>query len=213
MKRYLFPVMALFLALSACAPAERPNDGYDESLNPDTQNGAYDYVTNKGRRPRQNFYNEIGFSRQKGREYYNATDGGAVPGPDVYINRSALARQISSLSTRLPTVDDATVVVTDDKVFIGVKNNKGNISDDTLYEVRRTAWSLTPRYYQVYVTKNDTIRKELMNIGRKAGNAQQNHRLNKEEMEDLVDRMDRGYPMKKHIPDNPSPGNVVNPND
>lgn len=213
MKRLLFPILALCLALSACAPAERPNDGYDESLYPDPQGGAYDYLTNNGRRPRGDRYNTIGFSHQKGNELYNATDGGAVPGPDVYINRTALARQISFLSTKLPSVDDATVLVTDDKIFIGVKNHNKKILDDTLYEVRRTAWSLTPRYYQIYVTNDENTRKKLLRIGRRVGGSQQNIRMNKEEMEDLTDQMNKGYPMKKHIPNNPSPGTVTNQND
>lgn len=215
MKRWFFPVLAAFLFTGACTPgtAERPNDGYDESLYENRQNNALDYVTDGGNRPRYSRYNQIGFSRQKGREVYNATDGGAVPGPDVYINRSALARQISFLSTKLPRVDDATVVVTDDKVLIGVKADNGKISDKTLYEVRRTAWSLTPRYYKVYVTRDGAVRNELNRIGQQAGNSQEKTGMSRKRMEDLVDRMDRGYPMEKNIPMNPSPGKVTDQKD
>ncbi|EGK07833.1 hypothetical protein HMPREF9374_3553 [Desmospora sp. 8437] len=215
MKRWLYPLVALILFTSACnnpsARPERPNDSYDESLYENRDKNALDYVTDRGRRPQHDRYNQIGFSRQTGNELYNATDGGAVPGPDVYINRSALARQISFLASKLPQVDDAIVVVTDDKVLIGVNADQGKISDKTLYEVRRTAWSLTPRYYQVYVTRDAAIRNKLNRIGQHAGGTQEKMRMSREEMEDLVSRMDRGEPMKKPLPMNPSPGKITRP--
>lgn len=209
MKHGLYILVTLSLLASACTPSaapERPNDSYDESLYEDRDKNALDYVTNRDKRPQHDHYNQIGFSRQKGKERYNATDGGAVPGPDVYINRSALARQISFLATKLPQVDDAIVVVTDDQVLVGVKGNQGKISDKTLYEVRRTAWSLTPRYYQVYVSRDASIRNRLNRIGQHAGGSQEKIRMSREEMEDLIRQMNQGQPMKKELPMNPSPG-------
>ncbi|MDA8353086.1 MAG: YhcN/YlaJ family sporulation lipoprotein [Firmicutes bacterium] len=204
MKRWLIPLMILSLALSACSTPGETDDNKEESLNPNARREGYDFVNNQGHTPRTDRYDEIGFSRQQGNKGSNTGQN------DVYFSRSALAKQISNLSTRLPQVDDATVVVTDDKVLIGVKSGKGKVSDKILHEVRRTAWSLTPRYYRVYVTGDPEVRNQLNRIGK---GSQQHIRMTDDRMEGLVERMKRGNPMNKHIPDHPSPGTVDNRND
>ncbi|OYD07239.1 YhcN/YlaJ family sporulation lipoprotein [Paludifilum halophilum] len=173
MKRVALCLAAfLLIATVSCnsmGRLDRPQDSYDESLYRKEQGAVREFLGNpRGHRRLQGKeYQPIGYSRQrqKGNQYYNATDGGGVPGPDVYIDREALARQIAHLTTQLPQVDDAAVVVTDDQVFVGVKGDKKEVSDKTVYEARRTALSLTPRYYQIHVTKDPKLRQKLTRIG------------------------------------------------
>lgn len=188
MKRLLMVALAGLWMLTSCTPAARPDDGYDESLyrQPD---GAMEYVRNdRGHRQGKPF-SMLGYSRQNGNEMYNATDGGSVPGPDVYIDRNVLARHIAFLTTKLPQVDDAAVLVTDDQVFIGVSGSEGTPDEDTLYETKRTALSLTPRYFKIHVTGDPQLKGQIMNMGNHAGITRGG--VNRQEMEQLLERMGR----------------------
>jgi hypothetical protein len=177
------------LGTVACQPNARPDDGYDESLYQDGNRG-YGYVTN--RRPQGTNANPLGYSRQRGNEFRNATDGGALPGPDVYIDRNSLARQIAYLSTKLPDVSDAAVLVTASHVFIGVEGNNGaRPSQKALYETRRTALSLTPRYYQVYVSGKPGFKKRLQEIGAKAMGTREKLTLTTQEINGLMQDLDQ----------------------
>lgn len=162
-------IMVLTVACNQLQRSDHPDEGYDESLYNENDNPQIGYVGNPVDRnpPNGRNYSKMGFSRQQGKELHNATDGGSVPGPDVYIDRNVLARQISFLTTKLPEVEDTTVVVTDDHVFIGLQGKKGSVSDKTKYEAKRTALSLTPRYYKILVTSDSKMKQRLNDIGSK----------------------------------------------
>ncbi|PTM57677.1 YhcN/YlaJ family sporulation lipoprotein [Desmospora activa] len=189
-KRAAFLLFALLWLVTSCTPSARPDDGYDESLNKDGNNEALDFVSD-GRRPQGKRFNMIGYSRQSGNELYNATDGGAVPGPDVYIDRTVLARQIAFLTNKLPKVDETAVLVTDDQVLIGVKGKEEKPDENTLYEAKRTALSLTPRYFKINVTGDPEAREQIIRIGSQTGSTRERVKFNQQEMERLIERMDR----------------------
>ncbi|MFC4076108.1 YhcN/YlaJ family sporulation lipoprotein [Salinithrix halophila] len=192
MKRIAGILAVLLLGSTACTPAERPDDGYDESLYRNDNRKGVDFI--RQQRPQGRDYNQVGFGRQKGNELYNATDGGAVPGPDVYIDRNVLARQIAFLTTKLPRVEDCSVIVTDDQVLIGVKGNGKRVSRKTLYEAKRTALSLTPRYYHVHVTGDPKLRNRINQIGQRTLGTPEKIGTQRKEMERLVDEMRDGAP-------------------
>lgn len=192
-KKAVFILIALLSMVVSCTPTARPDDSYDESLY-NNENNDILYVRDN-RRPQGKRFNMIGYSRQTGNERYNATDGGAVPGPDVYIDRTALARQVAFLTNKLPKVDETAVLVTDDQVLIGVKGTGDKPDSDTLYEAKRTALSLTPRYFKIHVTGDQEARKQIVRIGSKAGATRERVKFNQQEMERLLERMGDNTPL------------------
>ncbi|MBM7704595.1 YhcN/YlaJ family sporulation lipoprotein [Metabacillus iocasae] len=70
-------------------------------------------------------------------------------------DREQAADSISRLSTAIPTVDDVAVLVTDEEVLIAYKADTKN-RNETADQVKRTAMSVVPRYYHVYVSDNST---------------------------------------------------------
>src|SRR5699024_2855879 len=71
-------------------------------------------------------------------------------------NLEQMADTISRLTVRLPKVYDASVLVTRQEVLIGYKTDtkKRNESAD---QVKKTAMSVVPRYYHIYVTDSPNI--------------------------------------------------------
>ena len=58
---------------------------------------------------------------------------------NVFVDRPLLARHIAEMVTNLPNVKDATALVTDDRVFIGVNTKNGKVDPKTVKEAKRTA--------------------------------------------------------------------------
>lgn len=86
------------------------------------------------------------------------------------IDREQIADIISSLSVQLPNVNDVATLVTDDEVLVGYKTNSKD-RFQTADQVKRTAISVVPRYYHVYVTDNPNMMKQLEAYSRMDTNA------------------------------------------
>lgn len=93
--------------------------------------------------------------------------------PDVYIDRSILAKHIAQLVASLPQAHQPTTLVTDDHVFIGLhykstsKGQKPMSKEQVKKEVRKIAESVTPRYYKIHVTDRSQLETKMKNIGLK----------------------------------------------
>lgn len=79
------------------------------------------------------------------------------------LNREQLANIISKYSTDLPNVNDVATLVTDQEVLIAyITDAKDrNLAAD---QVKKTAMSVVPRYYHVYVTDNKTLMRDVQNL-------------------------------------------------
>nr|WP_286170849.1 YhcN/YlaJ family sporulation lipoprotein [Bacillus sp. NTK071] len=69
----------------------------------------------------------------------------------VYLDRERLADMITSMAIVLPYVNDVATLVTDEEVLIGY-NSTTKDRDATADQVKKTALSVIPRYYHVYVS-------------------------------------------------------------
>jgi Sporulation lipoprotein YhcN/YlaJ (Spore_YhcN_YlaJ) len=107
--------------------------------------------------------NEIGYFRYNPANYHTANGGNT--GPNVYIDRPLLSKHIAQLVTVLPDVKESTVLVTDDHVFVGIKTKDGKHNPKTTKEAKRTAESITPRYFKVHVTDSQKLESRINNIG------------------------------------------------
>ena len=78
-------------------------------------------------------------------------------------NREEAADNISKLSTAIPNIKQAATLVTDKDVLVAYKTdakNRNNAAD----QVKRTAMSVVPRYYHVYVSDNPKQMDQIENI-------------------------------------------------
>ncbi|WP_339211063.1 YhcN/YlaJ family sporulation lipoprotein [Aeribacillus sp. FSL K6-8210] len=76
------------------------------------------------------------------------------------INREQLADVIGRLAVQLPNVHDAATLVTDEEVLIAYKTDSNN-KFETADQVKKTAASIVPRYFHIYVTDNPNLFKEI----------------------------------------------------
>jgi hypothetical protein len=177
MKRWIvFLLSGLFVfSLTACSPDNRgenqgnqgmENQSYEEPLyreqNNDTRIGrtSNDSI-NGNEEARGGGQNEIGYFKYNPQNYDEKSAGKT----DVFVDRPLLARHIAEMVTNLPNVKDATALVTDDRVFIGVNTKNGKVDPKTVKEAKRTAESLTPRYYRVHVTSDKNLNEKIADIG------------------------------------------------
>ncbi|PRX40262.1 sporulation lipoprotein YhcN/YlaJ [Planifilum fimeticola] len=166
-QRVLALVSCFFISLAAaCAPAgQRPEADTDQTLfrdRTDETPGAYDYVNREAPRGiRMGTQNPVGYIRY---QKDNNQRGGRAP--NIYVDRNNLARQIAYLVTNQRGIKDATVLVTDDHVFVGINGNQGKKLDyQTLRRIRQTALSVTPRYYRVHVVNENALLRRMNEVG------------------------------------------------
>ncbi|BCU80869.1 hypothetical protein JIR001_06520 [Polycladomyces abyssicola] len=191
MKRRLILGFCAFLFLmTGCMQARMPERNLDESLYQNRQNTRpYDYVGNRdaSRYQMHGGSNQIGYIHYDESQFRNA-DGTTVKGPSVYVDRTILARHIAHLETVLPNVKAASVLVTDNHVFVGVQTKTGRLDRKTLHDAWRTAASVTPRYFRIHVTSDTRLRNQIDRVGMrlKRGNYVEGARG---DLEQLLDRM------------------------
>ncbi|ACJ34781.1 Uncharacterized conserved protein [Anoxybacillus flavithermus WK1] len=86
------------------------------------------------------------------------------------LNRENVADLISKLCTQLPNVYDVGTLVTDDTVFVVYKTDSTN-RFETADQVKKTAISVVPRYYHVYVSDNPRMFQDIERFGRLDANS------------------------------------------
>lgn len=151
--------------------------------------------------------NEIGFFRYDPQDYKEKS-----PEPAIIIDRSLLAKHIASLVGILPNVAGVTTLVTDDHVFIGIKERDARKGKNTLKEVARTAESVTPRYFKIHVTDKKSLEEKVNAVGiRMRGN----HDVEgvKGDLEQLLREMGDETPPNVNESIRPDNRRDVNPNE
>jgi hypothetical protein len=112
--------------------------------------------------------NNFGYVRhQKSPIMGDRTSYGALP----TLNRERVADLISKLCVQLPNVNDAATLVTDEEVLIAYDTDTKNRLE-TADQVKKTALSVVPRYYHVYVADDPRMIKEIERFGRLDSNSQ-----------------------------------------
>jgi Sporulation lipoprotein YhcN/YlaJ (Spore_YhcN_YlaJ) len=166
-KLLILSFCAIFFLMTGCMQARMPDHKLDESLYQNRQNTKpYDSVGNQDA-VRFNMHggpNQIGYIRYDESQFRNA-DGTAAKAPSVYVDRTILARHIAHLETVLPNVKAASVLVTDNHIFVGVQTNNGRLDRKTIRDAWWTAASVTPRYFRIHVTSDAGLRKQIDQVG------------------------------------------------
>jgi len=93
----------------------------------------------------------------------NTTVNGKNPNNQVAsIDREQLAKVISGLIVQLPTINDVSVLVTDEEVLVVYDTDSDN-REETADQVKRTTMSAVPRYYHIYVSDNTALAQNIEN--------------------------------------------------
>jgi hypothetical protein len=146
------------LTVTGCGANQTADrDIYDESGNTINVNDERPDIYNT-----QNMGNkrkEFGYVRHQ----KNPINGRTNSDTGTTLDREKLADMISKLSSDLPNVNDAATLVTDEEVLVAYQtdSNDRNLTAD---QVKRTAMSVVPRYYHVYVTDNTNLRQNVENF-------------------------------------------------
>nr|WP_027410069.1 YhcN/YlaJ family sporulation lipoprotein [Anoxybacillus tepidamans] len=116
---------------------------------------------------RDSTMNNFGYVRHQKSPVAGDTDNyGALP----TLNRERVADLISKLCVRLPNVNDVATLVTDEEVLIAYDTDTKN-RFETADQVKRTALSVVPRYYHVYVADDPRMMREIERFGRLDSNS------------------------------------------
>ena len=101
------------------------------------------------------------------------------------LNRENVADLISKLCTQLPNVYDVGTLVTDDTVFVVYKTDSTN-RFETADQVKKTAISVVPRYYHVYVSDNPRMFQDIERFGRLDANSRNIDQILQQTIKDML---------------------------
>ncbi|ANB59377.1 sporulation lipoYhcN/YlaJ family protein [Anoxybacillus amylolyticus] len=169
-KAWLTLSMGVVLSLTACAQmAENTRDTLyprnGNTINVSDRNDLYNVQgLPNGMDSR---LNNFGYVRhQKSPVAGGMNNVGTLP----TLNRERVADLISKLCVQLPHVNDVATLVTDEEVLIAYATDTKN-RFETADQVKKTALSVVPRYYHVYVADDPRMMKEIERFGRLDSNS------------------------------------------
>ncbi|AMA71974.1 MULTISPECIES: YhcN/YlaJ family sporulation lipoprotein [Aneurinibacillus] len=164
------------------------NNAYPYSIyRPDTKN--YNVGT-RSNQPTIGFVhlgdNQAGNGRTyngMGVQNYNAPNGNTLyqgiqanydtATPNVYVDRQMLASAVAKVAKQIPGVKRATVLTTDNQIFVGCDTSglSPSAAQTILEKVQKGCENVSPRYYKVYTTNDqntiDKVYKNAMQMGTK----------------------------------------------
>jgi len=188
--------------LSACTAN---NNDVAENGGPYRDNGNTINVTddtdinnNNGQNRRQgrNNNDNFGFVRQvKSENQGNTVDAESMQ----WLDWESMADVISRMAVSLPDIEDSSVLVTDQEVLIAYNTNQ---KDDQARmekadQVKRTAMSVVPRWYHVYVTDDQSLRQNVENIASMNTTSRHKDETVRDTVRLMLERSPQGYKMSE----------------
>lgn len=174
----LITIMSLSLGVVGCGVAGNQTDqvrslGTDgaTSLDMNQSNGTLPYANTNmndqkaaypGSFTNNSMYKDGGMgslgAKKNGKNYgyatYTKRDMNQQQASTFYVDRNVLARGVATVVTSIPGIEKANVLVTDEDVIITLSGVKDKT---TLNQAKLSAWSLTPRYYNIYITSDENM--------------------------------------------------------
>ncbi|UOY90590.1 YhcN/YlaJ family sporulation lipoprotein [Bacillus glycinifermentans] len=167
-----------------------PLAGCQQALNDANHNDIYDedgntvHVADRNRQYNQSFRNDD----RKGRFGYARHQATPVKNKDKTqapkINREEMAHIISSLTVQLPNIQDASALVTDEEALV-VYRTGSKQREETADQVKKTAASVVPRYYHIYISDNPNLMQSIANFSSLGSNSRNVDQL----MADTIEEM------------------------
>jgi hypothetical protein len=172
-------VKKMFIILGICGLTFAFGCQYDLTKN---ERGMYEKSGNTlNVMDRNELYNEEGLANRGNGEGANfgfvRHQKSPIPGEmnaneqrPAAMNREQIANIISRLCTGLPNVTDVATLVTDEEVLVAYQTDSKN-RFETADQVKRTAISVVPRYYHVYVSDNPRMMQSIERFGQLDANS------------------------------------------
>ncbi|KZE54033.1 sporulation protein [Brevibacillus parabrevis] len=107
---------------------------------------------------------------------------------NVYVDRDALAQAVGNVTTSCPGVQQSTVLVTDEEIFVGL-NTQGADARTAKNQAKMNAQSISPRYYKVYVTDNPNDIQEIARVASRSSNLHTARNEDAASIDTLIKRM------------------------
>ncbi|SEN56519.1 Sporulation lipoprotein YhcN/YlaJ (Spore_YhcN_YlaJ) [Lihuaxuella thermophila] len=211
-----FLVFLFILSTAACTSPEpaKPGEAQEPLYREHHNDTRFGMVRNDVINGEESAYgggqNEIGYFKYIPENY--KTGDGRAAGPNVFVDRSLLARHIAQMVTVLPNVKEATALVTDDHVFVGVNTKNGKMDTKTVKEAKRTAESITPRYFKVHVTTDRNLNSQIQRVGMRLNGASDVEGV-RGDLEQLLRKMGDETPPDVNESIYPQQRRQVNPNE
>lgn len=180
---WLITGMSAIALLSGCAQMNESTSLYEKSgttINVRSRNDLYnEHGVRNGMDSR---LTNFGYVRhQKSPIPGDTTQYATIP----VLNRENVADLISKLCTQLPNVYDVGTLVTDDTVFVVYKTDSTN-RFETADQVKKTAISVVPRYYHVYVSDNPRMFQDIERFGRLDANSRNIDQILQQTIKDML---------------------------
>ena len=149
------------IALTGCSKDIGNRDVYEESGNTiNVNNKRHELYREGGGQSIRNVSNDFGYVRHQKSPVMNDHTANETR---IALDREQLAHIISKYSVNLPNVHDAATLVTDQEVLVAYTTDSKN-RNATADQVKRTAMSVVPRYFRVYVTDDKTLMQDVENL-------------------------------------------------
>lgn len=182
-KTWILTGMSAIALLSGCAELNESTSLYEKSgttINVRSRNDLYnEHGVRNGTDSR---LTNFGYVRhQKSPIPGDTTQYATIP----VLNRENVADLISKLCTQLPNVYDVGTLVTDDTVFVVYKTDSTN-RFETADQVKKTAISVVPRYYHVYVSDNPRMFQDIERFGRLDANSRNVDQILQQTIKDML---------------------------
>jgi hypothetical protein len=185
--------LSAITALTGCSKDMRNNDVYEESGNTINVNNKRSELYNEGAglsaRDKSTNY---GFVRHQKSPVLNDND---TNNHYVALDREQLANIISKASTNNPNVHDAATLVTDQEVLIVYSTDTKN-RNLTADQVKRTAFSVVPGWYHVYVSDNSHLMRDITALA-KFDSTHRNARGSVNQLIKQMSKSPQGYRLEK----------------
>ncbi|NRD76407.1 YhcN/YlaJ family sporulation lipoprotein [Bacillus sp. BRMEA1] len=153
--------LCTIMALTGCAQDTGKNDMYRESDNTINVNKKrYELYREGGSQGVRDVTTGYGFVRHQKSPVMNDNTANQS---FTALDREQVAHVISKQSVNIPNVHDVSTLVTDQDVLVAYDTDSKdrNLTAD---QVKKTAMSVVPRFYHVYVTDNKHLRRDVENL-------------------------------------------------
>ncbi|MED3624578.1 YhcN/YlaJ family sporulation lipoprotein [Neobacillus thermocopriae] len=162
MKKFI-PIIGLcaLTLLPGCTNNMANRDVYEESGNTINVNNKRNELYREDQlQGTKNISNQYGYVRNQKSPLMNDN---TANNNDIGLDREQLANIISKLAAEIPNVNDVAALVTDQEVLVAYQTDTKN-RELTADQVKRTALSVVPRYYHVYVSDNKAHIRDVENL-------------------------------------------------
>ncbi|WP_226376934.1 YhcN/YlaJ family sporulation lipoprotein [Oceanobacillus halotolerans] len=145
------------LSLTACGGTNNANE--DPADVGDNLGSNQDY-TNQNTTSNEELHDKIGYVQYTREELENDQEQNR----EITMDRNAMANIITRNVLRSDGFDEVATLVTDEEVLIAYRKDDEADAENVADIAKKTAMSMMPRYFEIYVSDNETLMKDIHSL-------------------------------------------------